>query len=171
MPANYDPSVMKVPEPDYNNPWELYTFFGWAAAEAQALEKSLVILLCVLKTKAGSIVSPEEFQLIWQGTNSDPMGSLLRELKKYKPYDRKFEDLLYETKRKRDYLMHRFYFDAPDILNRANIPAAIEELRGISNQFQDLIPQVRAITVSIVDSYEVTESEINAKLRAYYRSL
>ena len=67
-----------TPEPDLDDPKEVYAFAGLALYEANLLESSLINLTTVLQLERVSAITRQVFDSVYEGFESKTLGQLLR---------------------------------------------------------------------------------------------
>ncbi len=124
---------------------EVFAWFGGATYHAQCFEvelQSLLFLTYRLDHPSAPTSALDDVDLRLSKQN---LGCLLRKLAKHFTLRPEFSDLLNTYREKRNYLMHRFFFD-----NAFNLPSAagcdlmVKELRNLARTFReaDAIAQV-----------------------------
>ena len=118
---------------------EVFAWFGGAAYHAQCFEvelQSLLLLTHRLNNPDAPVSELDDVDLRLSRKN---LGTLLRELGMQFQLHPEFDGLLSTYRDRRNYLMHRFFFEnARKLLNTPGCEAMIDELRGLSQAFQEV---------------------------------
>jgi hypothetical protein len=138
---------LAVPEPDYDDPKEVYAFFGLAAYGAQVLEQELLLLASVLHVGAASSLTGEWVNSLMDRIEAKTFGAVLSEARRLMPIPPDVDALLGQALRERNRLTHRFFADhSTDLISRAGRREMIEELRAsieLFNAADDAATQIR----------------------------
>lgn len=155
----------EIPEPDYDDPKELYAFFGLAAYCAQLVEQGLTNLLVGLAIVKKHKPTWGGVSFLYDGADKKTLGRLLRDIGKLIPFKEGLEEELQEVLEKRNYLMHRFFVEHNEnLLRKQGRRKMIDELRGIIVAFQAVDPRVDELWLSIWSKYGITEERIEREL-------
>ena len=126
----------ETPEPDFEDPKELYAFFGLASYEAQLLEMSLINLAVALKFAEGGRLYRDVGLAAYATYEGKTFGQLLRSVSTAKGHLDELVPLLTAAVEKRNYLMHRFFREhAADLMAEAGRRKMILELRDMTALF------------------------------------
>jgi hypothetical protein len=122
---------LEIPEPDYDDPKEVYAFFGLAAYGAQILEQELMLLASVLHMGAAGPLTGKWVNELMDRIESKTFGGILSEARKFGTVPADVDALLADALRERNRLIHRFFADrATDFVSRVGRSEMIDELRA-----------------------------------------
>lgn len=146
---------------------EVFAWFGGAAYHAQCFEvelQSLLLLTYRLNHRSALVSDLDDVDMRISKKN---LGGLLKELGKHFTLHQEFSDLLNTYREKRNYLMHRFFFDnARKLLSPPGCDAMVDKLKDLSQAFQeaDVIAQEMSKRLRALAGW--SEEEIEALVRA-----
>lgn len=83
-----------IPEPDYDDPKEVYAFFGLAANCVQLVEQGIVNLLVGLRILGKSGPTWGDVRILYEEADRNTLGQLLKAVRELAPFDPKLEDRL-----------------------------------------------------------------------------
>jgi len=149
---------------------EVFAWFGGAAYHAQCFEVALqsLLLLAYRLNCPGTLAS--DLDDVDVRLSSKNLGWLLRELEKYFTLHSEFSDLLNTYREKRNYLMHRFFFDnARKLLSPLGCDVMVNELKYLSQAFQKADAIAQEISKHLRALAGWSEEEIDALVRAELR--
>ncbi len=144
---------LEIPDPDYDDPKEVYAFFGLAAYGAQILEQELVLLASVLHMGAAGSLTGEWVNALMDRIEAKTFGSILHEARALMTVPDDLDGLLAEALRERNRLIHRFFAaHATDFLSRAGRREMIDELRAAIALFSAADEAATAIRRPLAES-------------------
>ena len=129
----------RIPDPNYDDPKEVYAFYGLAAYTTQLFEQSIILLIVGLEaTHPTRTLRGKTFDETFAMLDEKTLGILLREVKKLADVETStaayFNDLL----AKRNYFVHHFFRDhAENLLTAVGKQAMIDELRVLASEFYE----------------------------------
>ena len=119
-----------TPEPDFDDPKELWAFFGLAFYAAQVLEQGLLNLF-VAVCHAGGTVSLEEVDRLFAHGDKKTFGQVFGEVRKHSDLPSCLERRLEEAVSMRNDLAHKFFSRHDiDLLSESGRHKMIRELRS-----------------------------------------
>ncbi len=146
---------------------EVFAWFGAAAYQAQCFEVELGILLLFMQRAQNPKVTLAEVEALDARLTESNLAFLLRELKKGMWLHPEFEGLLDQYRKKRNYLMHRFFSaHSFDFATEAGCTKMIAELRELHATLKEA--DEIAQTMSKKTRQHLNWSE--EKLEAFYRA-
>lgn len=126
---------------DYSRPGykEMFANFGLAALAAQALEKTVLLLLAGIECLDASKVSKDDLHAILDKHDRKTLGQLMTALRQKVDFPKDLESDLYCALEKRNYVMHEFFLVKLDFIRLAESPEILNaELRPIRDLFVDV---------------------------------
>ncbi|HWO56594.1 MAG TPA: hypothetical protein VNN55_03400 [bacterium] len=149
---------------------EVFAWFGGAAYRAQCFEVELQSLLLLTYRLNHPSAPVSELDDVDMRLSSKNLGGLLRELGKHFTVHPEVSDLLNTYRDKRNYLMHRFFFDnARKLLSPPGCDAMVDELKDLSRVFQEADAIAREMSKRLRALVGWSEEEIEALVRAEIR--
>lgn len=146
---------------------DVFAWFGGAAYGAQCFEvelQSLLLLTYRLDHLAAPIAELDEVDLRLSSKN---LGRLIRELEKRFVVHPEFSALLGTYREKRNYLMHRFFFEnATKLLTSSGCNAMIEELKELTQLFREADEIAKRISKRLQAVAGWSEEQIETLVRA-----
>lgn len=128
----------EIPEPDYDDPKEVYAFFGLAAYAAQVLERGVIFLALELHLNDSDTFTEDVLDSLLAGLEEKTLGQLIRGIREMGFPSAELENQLGETLRLRNELTHRFFWDhAEDLMTDSGRREMIDRLRSMIGKFQD----------------------------------
>lgn len=157
----------RVPEPEYDDPKELWAFYGLTAYQAQLLEQSLISLAAVLQLPEPHVLTREAFEEVFDDLNRKTLGKLIGAAKKLGPLPNGAEALLMEALEKRNYLVHHFFrTHDEDLISETGRCEMINELRDLLVFLQKVDRAVEDIYRPLWVRYGVDDSFMATELAA-----
>ena len=161
--------MRSAPEPDYDDPKEVYAFFGLAMYNANLIEASLINLAVVLHLEKVNAITQEIFDAKFITMESKTLGQLLKATRTLISVPENTEELLNLTLSKRNHLAHNFFREhAETILHPKGRRQIIDELHSMIELFINVDELITPIYLSLWDKYGVTESFIEQTLNQAY---
>jgi hypothetical protein len=114
---------VEVPEPNYDDPKEVYAFYGLAAYAAQVLERGLVNLLVGLSIAGERGITVEVIDGLFERFNSHTLGHLFKALKSRISVPVGLEGQLSEALMRRNLLVHPILRKAFRRFHKRNRPS------------------------------------------------
>ncbi|RBH35886.1 hypothetical protein C3F00_045175, partial [Pseudomonas sp. MWU13-2860] len=99
----------EIPEPDFDDPKEVYAFFGLAIYNANLLEASLINLAVVLNLDRVKVITRDVFEATFGEMEAKTLGQLLKATRKLVSLPVELEPVLDEALSKRNFLAHSFF--------------------------------------------------------------
>jgi hypothetical protein len=172
MVKHPDRARPEILEPDYEDPKEVYAFFGLAAYWAQLLEQGIANLLVGLRIQGKKVPTWVDVRNLYEKADRNTLGHLLRAVGELAPLDPALEDRLHQALKKRNYLMHHFFVEhAESLLSAEGKRRMIDELRDVIIFFKVIDPQVDELWLAIWRKYGFTEERIERELEIVKRAL
>ncbi|NOX67066.1 MAG: hypothetical protein GXO85_15040 [Chlorobi bacterium] len=155
-----------VPEPEYDDPKEIYAFFGLAAYSVQLLEQGILNLLVGVRISAIEGPTWGNVRDLYNEGDRKTLGQLFKALQKLVKFDTSIEEHLADALQKRNYLIHHFFVEhAKDLLSESGKRKMIDELCCIIGLFKMVDPQVDQLWHAIWGKYGFTKKRIERELK------
>lgn len=162
----------EIPEADYEDPREVYAFFGLAAYCAQLIEQGLTNLLVGLAVSRKKHPTVGDVKSLYEDTDKKTLGRLLRDIGKLVTVQDGLEEELHQILQKRNYFMHHFFVEhSENLLHGQGRRQMIDELRDIIVAFKVADRQVDELWFSIWNKYGITEERIERELGSLKRAI
>jgi hypothetical protein len=152
---------------------EVFAAFGRAAHAAQALEYGFATLLLCHRQLQDQEITQAEFAALDEVLSRKTMGSLLQEMERQGLLQAQPKDFLMAYVRKRNQLMHRFFFLDNDPTNQSASArkAMLDELVDLQRYFLEGCLIVNRVFVLMQELLGVSEEDLNRQVRAALNSL
>ena len=158
-----------IPEPEFDDPKEVYAFFGLAMYSANLLEASLINLAVALKLNKSKVISREVFEASFGEMESKTLGQLLKATQKLAPIPSELESVLESSLVKRNFLAHGFFrVNAEEFIHEAGQRAMIKELSSMIELFRQADDLLTPVYMALWKKYGVTEVFIQQELEGSY---
>jgi hypothetical protein len=158
----FDCRPTKAPEPDYDDPKEVYAFFGLASYNAQVLERSLVNFAAVLKTANTPGITREMVDDLYDALEPKTFGQLLRVARTTGALLPELEAELERALAERNQLTHHFFWDhAEDFMSNPGRRTMIDRLRPLIELFSSVDKQLESITLDAMRRNGITENVLD----------
>ena len=119
-----------VPNPDYDDPKEVYAFFGLAFYRAQVLEQGIVNLAVALHAKGVGSLTMGDVLDLYHGIEGKTFGSVLNAARKLTSIPAVIDADLEQARLHRNRLAHVFFVEHSEhLLTAAGRRTMIDELR------------------------------------------
>lgn len=172
MVRNSSRTRPEIPQPDYNDPKEVFAFFGLAAYCAQLLEQGITNLLVgsqIIEKKKTNWI---HIRNLYEKADRQTLGKLLRSVRELSSFDASLDDELIEALKNRNYLMHHFFVEhSTSILSAPGKRNMIDELQNIISVFKSVDQKVDELWLSIWKEYGFTKERIEQELQAVKQAL
>jgi hypothetical protein len=150
---NADPEIRK----------EVFAWFGGAGYAAQCFEVELCTLLLLVRRLKDPSATRQHLEDLDTKLSKRNLGTLLRELAKHLTIRPDFQAMLDGYLDRRNYLMHRFFFDhASDLLSAAGCQKMISELKGIHASLNEADQIAQAMSANIRKALGMSEDQVQA---------
>lgn len=122
----------EIPQPDYDDPKELYAFFGLTFYNAQVLEQGVVNLAVALNAKGKGNVTVDDVLGLYEDYGGKTFGKVLRAAEQFTTFPPSLEADLKKALHYRNYLAHSFFVQhSEDAIHEKGRRAMIDELSEI----------------------------------------
>lgn len=161
-----------IPDPDYDDPKELYAFYGLAAYCAQLIEQGIINLLVGLKILGIQTPTVGDVSNLFDASNTKTMGNLLNAVRKITPFSDDLDEKLKDALKTRNYLIHHFFVEHDhDLLTDDGKRKMIDELVDIIALFKEVDPKVDDLWLGIWSKYGWTEDQIEKAVASIKQNL
>lgn len=158
---------VEVPEPDYDDPKEVYAFYGLAAYAAQVLERGLVNLLVGLSIAGERGITVEVIDGLFEQFNSHTFGHLFKALRNRISVTAGLEGQLSDALLRRNLLVHQFFEKhSEDFISEKGRHLMIDELRELIVLFKSADQSVDDLTLPLFSKLGITAEIIQRGLDA-----
>jgi hypothetical protein len=133
---------------DYSQPGykEMLANYGLTALAAQAMEKTLFLLLAAVECLDARKVSKSDLYKVFDRHDRKALGRLIKALRGKVPFTQNLDDDLNHALDKRNYVVHNFFLDRWDVQHLVRPPEQMsEELRPIRDLFDDVQGRINDI--------------------------
>jgi hypothetical protein len=121
-----------IPEPNYDDPNELYTFFGFTFYYAQVIEQSVVNLAVALQAKGVGGLTASDVMDQYKRLEGRTFGNVLNAARKLTSIPASMDADLEQALKYRNQLAHSFFVERSDnLLTSAGRKVMIDELRSM----------------------------------------
>jgi hypothetical protein len=121
-----------IPEPEYDDPKELYAFFGMTFYYAQVLEQGIVNLAVALQASGIGGLTVGDVLDQYKGLEGRTFGNVLNAARKLTSIPASMDADLEQARKYRNYLTHSLFVKNSDnLLTLAGRKAMIDELRSM----------------------------------------
>lgn len=162
----------EIPKPDYDDPKEVYAFFGLAYYQAAVLEHGVLNLAVAMLAKRVPGVTAGDVEGLYQSFDKSTFGQVINAAKDKFDIPPGLEADLALALEKRNYLAHRFFVvHDVDFMAPAGRRAMIDELIGILKHLQSVDMRMDDIWMSAWESLGVTKEWIEQKKRELFSEM
>lgn len=155
-----------IPEPNYDDPKEVYAFYGLAMYTAQLVEHSLLNLAAVLQLRA-KVITRDLFDATFYDLDKKTLGKLLTVTGSLMQFSEQTDLILEDVLRKRNYLTHHFFREhAATFLHPHGRRQMSDELRVLIADFQAADRLLTPIYLSLWKRYGVDQAFIEREIQA-----
>jgi hypothetical protein len=153
---------------DYSQPGykEMFANYGLTALSAQALEKTVLLLLAAVNCFEAGKVGKNELYDVLDKHDRKTLGRLIKAVSTKVAFPLDLENDLSNALEKRNYVMHKFFLKDFEIRRIAESPEKLsEELRPIRDLFDNVQSRVDGILETIQKQLEVPKAALDSKAR------
>jgi hypothetical protein len=161
-----------IPDPDYDDPKEVYAFYGLAMYAAQLLEHSLLNLAAGLYLKKKPVVTKQIFDATFQDLDRKTLGQLLVATRSLTRVSEAVDAALQKALRRRNYLTHQFFrAHAAAFTHEKGRRLMLDELGALIVEFKQADAMVTPIYIELWKQYGVDEVALAAEIQAMKREV
>ncbi len=172
MTIDKDQILPIVPEPEYDDPKELYAFFGLAVYSAQLLEQGIINLMVGLHISGMEAPTWADVCSLYEQGDRKTLGQILKAARKIVPFDPTIELQLERALGKRNFLVHHFFVENDEnLLTESGKRKMIDELSETISFFKKVDLQVDELWHAVWTKYGFTKERIERDLRVLKEKL
>ncbi len=162
----------EIPKPDYDDPKEVYAFFGLAYYKAAVLEHGVLNIAVAMLAKRVPGVTAGDVEGLYQSFDKSTFGQVINAAKDKFDIPSGLEADLALALEKRNYLAHRFFVvHDVDFMVPAGRRAMIDELIEILQHLQSVDMRMDDIWMSAWESLGITKEWIEQKKRQLFSEM
>lgn len=159
-----------IPIPDYDDPKEIYAYFGLAAFAANLLESSLINWTVALRLGNLSGTKRQDFETAFGHFEKRTLGQLLRATRELTAVPTDLDSVLTKALSERNRLIHHFFREhAVNATHPAGQKVIIGELSSMIKTFDHADALITPIYLSIWEHFGVNETIIQQELAELLR--
>lgn len=154
-----------VPTPNFDDPKEIYAFFGLAAYAANLLESSFINWTVALRLGAIGGASRKDFDTAFGHFEARTLGQLIHVTRSLTAVSADIDSVLTKSLSERNRLIHHFFREhAANATHPAGQRVMIGELSSMIELFDHTDALVTPIYLSLWERFGVDEAMIQAEL-------
>ena len=159
-----------IPTPDFDDPKEIYAFFGLAAYAANLLESSLINWATALRLGAINGATRQDFDSTFEHFEAKTLGQLIVASRSLTAVPANIDVVLRNALAERNRLIHRFFREhAANNTHPAGQRVVIGELCSMIELFQNADTLVTPIYLSLWKHFGIDEAMIQRELEETLR--
>ena len=160
------------PQPDYDDPKELYAFFGLAFYKANVLEHGVLNLAVALMAQGNLGVTVDDVNRLYESFDAKTFGHILRVAKERYRFSDEFSRELDKALASRNHLAHGF-FKKHDInhMSASGRKKMIDELVEIWTHFAKVDRVMDEYWMSAWEDHGITKDWIDKQMKAYVEAV
>lgn len=164
--------MLAIPTPDFDDPKEIYAFFGLAAYHASLLEASFINWTVALRLGGMTAATRHDFDSAFEYSEARTLGQLLGVTRTFTAVPKDLDGLLAESLVARNRLIHRFYREhAQNLIHLEGQKLIIGELSSMIELFQRADSFVTPLYLSLWAHFGVDEAMIEQELAESLREV
>ena len=153
---------VNIPEPNYDDPKELYAFFGLAYYNAALLEHDVLNLAVAMLAKQDEQVTVGEVEKLYESFDKETFGRIIKRSKELFSFPDDIENDLGQALDYRNYLAHKFFIvHDTDLLTSKGRNEMIDELIDIIRFLKPLDARMDQILKSAWETFGITQEWID----------
>ncbi|KVZ00841.1 hypothetical protein [Burkholderia ubonensis] len=157
--------------PDYDDPKELWAYFGLAFYRANVLERGVLNLAVALLSKNVVGLTGNDVQTLYETHDSKTFGQVICLAKRLFEFDEQTEQDLKRALHDRNYLAHDFFAGHDvDLLTESGRKKMLDELVEIAVRLKSIDQKMDPIWMSAWRHLGVTPEWINRQMQLYVQS-
>lgn len=158
----------EIPKPDYDDPREVFAFFGLAYYQAAVLEHGVLNLAVALHAKRVPGITADDVEKLYASFDKSTFGQVINTAKARFDIPPVLEADLALALEKRNYLAHRFFVDhAIDFMTSSGKRKMIDGLIDMLEHLQSIDTRMDDIWMGAWDSLGITKEWIEQKTREF----
>ena len=155
-----------VPIPEKYDVKEVYAFFGLAAYMAQVLERGVIIFSVALRIGSVPNVTRDLVDELYENFEEKTLGQLLKIAKSASLINNELYEELYNSLKLRNRLIHSYFYEhAEDFMSEQGRKIMINELRHMTNIFEETDKKLEGLSSLMWEKYGVTKDIIDNEFK------
>lgn len=155
----------QVPDPDYDEPKEVYAFYGLAMYSAQLLEHSMLNLAAGLFMTKAPLITRSLFDSTFEDLDRKTLGELLKAARKLLTIPPGTDAIFSAALVKRNYLAHRFFRVHAEIFpHEKGRRLMLDELSGLIREFQSADEHATPLYMAVWKHFGIDEQWIEREI-------
>ncbi len=155
-----------IPDPEYDDPKEVYAFFGLAYYQAAVLEQGVINLAVAINAQEIEGVTIGDLKLLYNSFEDKTFGQIIHIAKTKFQLPEELENDLNVAREKRNYLAHKFFaINAENNMRLAGRKKMIKELVEILSFIQDVDLRMDAYWIDAWKVFGVTKEWIQQETK------
>lgn len=160
-------STPQIPEPDHDDPKEVYAFYGLAMYTAQLLEYSMLNLSAGLFMTKAPVITRQVFDAAFMDLDRKTLGELLKAARGLMSIPTDIDVVLVDALEKRNYLVHHFFRTHAEIFpHEQGRRQMLTELQSLTSAFQRADELATPLYTAVWKHFGVDEGWIARELEA-----
>ena len=161
-------TMPEIPKPDYNDPKEVFAFFGLAYYQAAVLEHGVLNLAVAMLAKRVPGITAGDVERLYESFAKSTFGQVINAAKAKFDIPSGLEADLALVLERRNYLAHRFFVVHDiDFMKPSGRRKMIDELIQILEHFQSVDMRMDEIWIRAWESFGITKEWIEQKTREF----
>ena len=158
----------EIPEPDYEDPKEVYAFFGLAYYQAAVLEHGVLNLAVAMLAKDVPGITAGDVDKLYESFDKHTFGQVIKAAKAEFDISTTLETDLAIALKQRNYLAHRYFIVHDiDFLASSGKRKMIDELIEILKHLKSVDMRMDELWKTAWESFGVTDEWIKEQMQAY----
>ena len=158
----------QIPEPDYDDPRGIYSFFGLTSYMANVLEHGVMNLVVALLSKDVSGITVGDVDRLYESFDRKTFGQVIRVAQARFDFSESFAAKLELALDHRNYLAHSFFIIRDiDILTKSGRRKMIDELIEILEHLKKVDQEMDKMWISAWEHLGITKEWIEEQVQNY----
>ena len=158
----------EIPEPDYDDPKEVYAFFGLAYYQATVLEHGVLNLAVAMLAKDVPGITVGNVDKLYESFDKHTFGEVIKAAKAKFDIPAALETDLVTALKQRNYLAHRYFIVHDiDFMISSGRRKMIDELIEILKHLKSVDMRMDGLWKTAWESFGITEEWIEEQMQAY----
>ena len=158
----------QIPEPNYDDPKEIYAFFGLTYYQAAVLEHGVLNLAVAMLAKNISGITVDDVDKFYESFDEKTFGHVINAAKAKFAVSSDLEADLAIALKQRNYLAHRFFVVHDiDLMVPSGRREMIDELIEILEHLRSVDTRMDALWMTAWESFGITKEWIEQQMQEY----
>lgn len=158
----------QIPKPDYDDPKEIYAFFGLTYYKTAVLEHGVMNLAVALLAKQVPGITVGDVDRLYDSFDKKTFGQIIKAAKAKFAFPEELEADLTTALEQRNYLAHRFFIEHDiDLLVPPGRRKMIDELIEILKHLKSVDARMDELWMSAWESFGITKEWIAEQMQKY----